>query len=39
MVLELYPKIYEKRQKNGFRKNVIVSKLKEIFISKFDMTI
>ena len=39
MVTELYPKIYEKRQKTGIRRNAVIPKQKGISLSKFDTKI
>ena len=36
MVLELYPKIYEKMQKTSFRRSGIIPKTKQKFHSKID---
>ena len=39
MVPELYPNMYEKRQKTGFRKNAIIQTTMKAFDSKFDAEI
>ena len=38
MILQLYPKMYEKRQKTGFKRNAIIPKSRIFFNSKIDAT-